>query len=761
MTAELRLALVLEGGVSLAVWMGGVTHEINNLRATAPPTDPDAPAADPPCSPAVADAWQAIVSKSGIGPVIVDLVAGTSAGGLNGTILATTIARGQSVLPDMRTLWLTSGGLRPACLLGEALDTSRSLLNGKFFEEQVANTLESIVDSGTGHDVTLFVTATAIGNVGVSEGPIRSRDSRRVYRFRKRDDVEAPATEGWFERPWTSAGIDDFTTAGVTVTKPELVLAARASASFPVAFEPVPESLELARKSMTPVDHGGVYLMDGGVLDNAPFGPLLEALKQRPARLPFRRHVVFVSPGVGGGAQDFLKAPPHCLPTLASVLQAKNEPDARSDNDDMRRAQSAMSFSVGQPHVVLRDALEAGVERVQGLREAATSLFDVYAAGRLQAIEIWRQKHQVCPSGPKGLTFPPPALTPDNGLIPLNMGVGMGDWGLASCDRMLLWWGRMLSDPDEELTTQRQLALAAIADARAVILERHTAMLNVASTLTLQTMDTFLTQLAEWHSSQGIAQNLSILVESVASRVAEALKLDVRLGVDGLLSASTSVEVLAIAFSWGDDSSVDVPRFQLMQITPAQQPAPVLCGIDDWTQVPRFKLVGERWGHFGAFADADGRRNDWCWGRIDGATALAGMVLDLMDPVQQANPLTEVERQQLLNDLVHAILTEEGTPVEEFVKLTRKVMDTKPGELWSRLTCDVPTAIELRERLLRIIPENLPDSSPPFIKALLAPDNEPPPARTLRERLKLSAARRAGKFLRWRFGKVLDKYLRL
>lgn len=233
MTAELRLALVLEGGVSLAVWMGGVTHEINNLRATAPPTDPDAPAADPPCSPAVADAWQAIVSKSGIGPVIVDLVAGTSAGGLNGTILATTIARGQSVLPDMRTLWLTSGGLRPACLLGEALDTSRSLLNGKFFEEQVANTLESIVDSGTGHDVTLFVTATAIGNVGVSEGPIRSRDSRRVYRFRKRDDVEAPATEGWFERPWTSAGIDDFTTAGVTVTKPELVLAARASASFP------------------------------------------------------------------------------------------------------------------------------------------------------------------------------------------------------------------------------------------------------------------------------------------------------------------------------------------------------------------------------------------------------------------------------------------------------------------------------------------------------------------------------------------------
>ncbi|MGW0552598.1 hypothetical protein [Streptomyces altiplanensis] len=29
---ETRLALVLNGGVSLAVWMGGVTHEIDALR---------------------------------------------------------------------------------------------------------------------------------------------------------------------------------------------------------------------------------------------------------------------------------------------------------------------------------------------------------------------------------------------------------------------------------------------------------------------------------------------------------------------------------------------------------------------------------------------------------------------------------------------------------------------------------------------------------------------------------------------------------
>jgi hypothetical protein len=34
---ELRLALVMNGGVSLAVWIGGVTREIGRLLATDPP----------------------------------------------------------------------------------------------------------------------------------------------------------------------------------------------------------------------------------------------------------------------------------------------------------------------------------------------------------------------------------------------------------------------------------------------------------------------------------------------------------------------------------------------------------------------------------------------------------------------------------------------------------------------------------------------------------------------------------------------------
>ena len=37
---ELRLALAIRGGVSLAVWMGGACSEIATLRASAPPDEP-------------------------------------------------------------------------------------------------------------------------------------------------------------------------------------------------------------------------------------------------------------------------------------------------------------------------------------------------------------------------------------------------------------------------------------------------------------------------------------------------------------------------------------------------------------------------------------------------------------------------------------------------------------------------------------------------------------------------------------------------
>ena len=76
---------------------------------------------------------------------------------------------------------------------------------------------------------------------------------------------------------------------------------ARATASFPGAFEPVDEAelgayrvrgeIDLAARGET----GGAVLIDGGVLDNTPFEPLLTEIGRRPVSSEWRRVIGYVT----------------------------------------------------------------------------------------------------------------------------------------------------------------------------------------------------------------------------------------------------------------------------------------------------------------------------------------------------------------------------------------------------------------------------------------------------------------------------------
>ena len=104
---ELRLALVCYGGISLAVYMHGITKEIWHLvRASVSFHDGSAPG---PGSEAVYHALFAEMEKQGgvRVRVLADIIAGASAGGINGIFLAQAIATGQSLDP-LTDLWLTS-----------------------------------------------------------------------------------------------------------------------------------------------------------------------------------------------------------------------------------------------------------------------------------------------------------------------------------------------------------------------------------------------------------------------------------------------------------------------------------------------------------------------------------------------------------------------------------------------------------------------------------------------------------------------------
>lgn len=79
----IRLALVMNGGVSLAVWMGGVTRELDIARR--------ASLGQPPPAGASSDQrdhhefWRDAFTTANK-RLEIDIIAGTSAGGLNGAL---------------------------------------------------------------------------------------------------------------------------------------------------------------------------------------------------------------------------------------------------------------------------------------------------------------------------------------------------------------------------------------------------------------------------------------------------------------------------------------------------------------------------------------------------------------------------------------------------------------------------------------------------------------------------------------------------
>ena len=102
---ELRLALVCYGGISLAIYMHGITKEVWRLaRASRAYHDNAEPGGG---SEAVYRALLgAIEAQSGIRlRIMPDIIAGASAGGINGIFLAQAIETGQSLEP-LTDLWL-------------------------------------------------------------------------------------------------------------------------------------------------------------------------------------------------------------------------------------------------------------------------------------------------------------------------------------------------------------------------------------------------------------------------------------------------------------------------------------------------------------------------------------------------------------------------------------------------------------------------------------------------------------------------------
>ncbi|SEG27782.1 patatin-related protein [Actinacidiphila yanglinensis] len=316
---QIRLALVMNGGVSLAVWMGGVTHELDLLQRASRPGDSEGEVTTR--DSAVFKIWHDLAGSMDK-EVRIDIVSGTSAGGLNGLFLATATAR-NATLPDLRDMWQSSASLdkllkRPSKLkqkLAGATAEENAVLNGQYFEQEIGKALKSIGDGSDrdGGDVTLFITATALDgrcrNYRDGYGRIFSvADHRRVYRFESKPGEYAyrKQQDGCYAfGPCEKGEKNHFDREA----EPQLTLAGRATASFPGAFQPVDESPLLDRR-IIPDDvrrYPASSVMDGGVLNNEPFGSVLEAITKRVASRAVQRVVVYVVPSSGQVAEERAK----------------------------------------------------------------------------------------------------------------------------------------------------------------------------------------------------------------------------------------------------------------------------------------------------------------------------------------------------------------------------------------------------------------------------------------------------------------------
>ncbi|WP_206365665.1 patatin-like protein [Sphingomonas sp. AAP5] len=352
---ELRLALVCYGGISLAVYMHGITKEIWRLaRASRAFHAGDSAAATG--SEAVYFAlFEEIEAETGLKlRVLVDIIAGASAGGINGIFLGQAISTGQSLEP-LTQLWLDSADIEalvdpkqapthrftkvwalPLAWMagrrdGEDIDQTvepgereevRAKLShfirsrwfeppfgGERFTGLILDALAAMAASPReprllppGQPLDLFVTVT----------DFRGHPERLTLN----SPPEVVETEHRVIVPFSDHGI-----AGETLADPaELAFAGRATSSFPGAFPPfmvgeLDRVLETRKaswpgraaflKRILPRQFAvnaaeSAVLIDGSVLNNAPFRPAIEALRERPARRQVDRRFVYIDPNPRG-----------------------------------------------------------------------------------------------------------------------------------------------------------------------------------------------------------------------------------------------------------------------------------------------------------------------------------------------------------------------------------------------------------------------------------------------------------------------------
>lgn len=375
---ELRIAPILTGGSSLAVWIGGVSAEL--YRVVNCLDDPDRRRAD--------RVYRSLLELTGTRP-LVDVVTGTSAGGLNGVLLSTAWAlrAPTETVVGLRDLWMELGAIESLLRSPNEKDPPSLLRGDAYFWPQLTQVVERIAAAGSAQPglapdlapphprpVDLALTVTTLSG----ERTRRTDDTGQELQETRQDHILRFLTPdfGRSDDPWSR----------------RLALAARTSASIPGVFE----------ASYLPVDEPagnrpgfgdrasfsvGRWAVDGGVLANQPIGAARLRIIDRSAGAELRRVALFVNPTpsrIPAPVADDAACEPLLTDVATGSLAAPHNIGIRHEIDDLRehneRVRRSIEVGRGVARVVAATAHQpGGPDPVDAL---AASLYDGFRRDR-------------------------------------------------------------------------------------------------------------------------------------------------------------------------------------------------------------------------------------------------------------------------------------------------------------------------------------------------------------------------------------------
>lgn len=293
---EVRICLVMYGGVSLAVYINGSAREFYDLVRGR-------------------GIWGVLKALADI-DVTVDVVSGASAGGINGLFLSYALCRQKEFSPLAR-LWREKAGF--ADLLQDASNgDAASVLNSDYMEAELekafwemdaapVNPEVAEIGPTVPQELDCFIATTNYDGHYETIGDFRGstlslRSHRATIHLKHRAGRKHPfgiEPDGNLR----SASTEDPSVdpRKFSLSKKVLAKIARATSAFPVAFEPVELHGEDLKGRFTVrgdylKDGQSAWFIDGGVLDNKPFTPTLPMIYQRHADRPVDRLLFFVEP---------------------------------------------------------------------------------------------------------------------------------------------------------------------------------------------------------------------------------------------------------------------------------------------------------------------------------------------------------------------------------------------------------------------------------------------------------------------------------